>query len=349
MHVSRRSFFRRIGAGAVATAAIPALDSFALARGLAFTRAKQPGGPIYPRSTEEMEERLAHLNGVQRDQVVLTCGSGEVLRMAAEAFLGPGKKLVEPVPTFEALGKHAKNAGAEVVEVPLTKTYAHDLPAMLRSADATTGLVYICNPNNPTGSLTPREEIEDFLRKVPAGTHVLIDEAYHHYVGASSAYASFLDRPASDPRVIVARTFSKIYGLAGLRVGYAVATPDVARKLAEERLPVGVNILGMHAASVALDDTEHVRETAERNRNDRQEFMNQANDRMLRAIDSHANFVLLESGRRVDEVLEFFKKNSIILGRRIPSMEKYVRVSLGTPDEMAEFWRVWDMFLPHKM
>src|SRR2546427_147367 len=142
MQVSRRSFFRRIGAGAVATAAIPALDSFALARGLAFTRAKQPGGPIlldrnenaygpspkviaairdaagssnrYPRSTEEMEERLAHLNGVQRDQVVLTCGSGEVLRMAAEAFLGPGKKLVEPMPTFESLGKHAKNAGAEV-------------------------------------------------------------------------------------------------------------------------------------------------------------------------------------------------------------------------------------------
>ena len=377
MHVSRRSFFRRIGAGAVATAAIPALDSFALARGLAFTRARQPGGPIlldrnenaygpsvkviaairdaagssnrYPRSTEEMEERLAHLHGVQRDQVVLTCGSGEVLRMAAEAFLGPGKKLIEPVPTFEALGKHAKNAGAEVVEVPLTKTYAHDLPAMLRNADAATGLVYICNPNNPTGSLTPREEIEDFLRRVPAGTHALIDEAYHHYVGASSSYASFLDRPVSDPRVIVARTFSKIYGLAGLRVGYAVAAPEVARKLAEERLPVGVNILGMQAAGVALDDTEHVRETAERNRNDRQEFMNQANDRMLQAIDSHANFVLLESGRRVDEVLEFFKKNGIILGRRIPSIEKYVRVSLGTPDEMAEFWRVWDMFLPHKM
>src|SRR5207237_7465457 len=112
------------------------------------------------------------------------------------------------------------------VAVPLSKDYSHDLAGMLARSDAATGLVYVCNPNNPTGSLTRRRDLDVFIRQLPETTYVLIDEAYHHYVGESSDYASFLDRPLDDRRVIVARSFSKISGLAGLRIGYAVAAPE---------------------------------------------------------------------------------------------------------------------------
>src|SRR5260370_21228510 len=156
--------------------------------------------------------------------------------MAAMTFLKPGKKLVEAAPTFPALGKLAQTAGIEVADVPLNKRYEHDLPVMLDrvgstpAAAASTGLVYIVNPNNPTGTITPRKDMEAFIAKLPAGVTVLIDEAYHHFVAPGAEYESFLDRPISDPRVIVARTFSKSYGLSGMRIGYAVATPDIAKR-----------------------------------------------------------------------------------------------------------------------
>ena len=375
MTISRRELLAQLGAGAAVRVAIPELGRFRWWDPSEHSASSGDRGPIlldrnesaygpsqkvieairggaeishrYPRSVEELEEKLAQIHGVKREQVLLTCGSGEVLRMAAAAFLGPGKKLIQAVPTFEALGRHARKVGAEVVDVPLTNAMSHDLAAILRNADETTGLVYICNPNNPTGSLTPRNDIDDFLRKLPGSAHVLVDEAYHHYVGGSASYSSFLDHPAGDSRVIVARTFSKIYGMAGLRVGYAVAPPDIARRLAEERLPVSVNILGVLAAGVALDDQQHVRSIFERNRNERQEFQNQMHARMLRGVDSHANFILLNAERPVNEVLEFFAKKNILLGRRIPSMDRHVRVSLGTKEEMVEFWRVWDQFEPH--
>src|SRR5437879_11317440 len=123
---------------------------------------------------------------------------------------------------------------------------------MLAQADASTGLVYLCNPNNPTGSLTPRQDLEIFIRKLPPTTRVLIDEAYHHYAGASSAYASFIDRPVDDHRVVVTRTLSKVYGLAGLRVGYAIAAVEGARELTSHRVPMYVSVLAFRAGAAAL-------------------------------------------------------------------------------------------------
>ena len=131
----------------------------------------------------------------------------------------------------DVLGRFAEQRDAAVVAVPLTDQHAHNLERMLTSVDAATRLVYICNPNNPTGTLTRRQDLEAFLQELPQGTYVLIDEAYHHYVEPSAEYASFIDRPIDDPRIIVTRSFSKLFGLAGARVGYAVATPSTARML----------------------------------------------------------------------------------------------------------------------
>jgi histidinol-phosphate aminotransferase len=156
-------------------------------------------------------------------QVIIGCGSSEILRMAAIAFSGSGKKVILAHPTFELMAESARRAGAQIISVPLRSDYSHDLDNALSHADATTGLVYICNPNNPTGSLTRRQDLEAFLRELPSTAYVLMDEAYHHYVGGSPEYASFIDRPVDDPRIVVARTFSTIYGLAGVRIGYASA------------------------------------------------------------------------------------------------------------------------------
>jgi len=220
----------------------------------------------------------------------------------------------------------------------------------LARADGSTGLIYICNPNSPTGTLTIRKDLEGFLRKIPGRPCVLIDEAYHHYVqGAPSAYASFIDRPVDDDRVIVARTFSAIYGLAGARVGYAISSPQLARSLSQERLPFGVNLMGARAASAALDDGDYVRLSAKRNTDDRQEFFNQGNVRMNRWIDSHTNFILMKGGLPAPRILEHFQKHNILLGPLVPEMPKYVRISLGTREEMLNFWRVWDALPLHGM
>jgi histidinol-phosphate aminotransferase len=286
--------------------------------------------------------QIAALHNVKPEQVVLACGSSKVLETAVSEFLTSGKKLVQASPTFPLLGRVARCAGAEVVEVPLTETGEHDLDRMLAQARDSAGLIYICNPNNPTGTLTPRSDIEVFLHKLPANTSVLIDEAYHHFVRPHRSYASFLDQPVDDPRVIVTRTFSKIYGLAGLRVGYAVATPQIAQRFNGQNLRFGLSVIAARGAAAAIDDTEYVRLAIKRNADDRQEFMNQVNARMIHALDSQTNFVLINPLRDAQKVVDHLSGNGVIIPPPVPVMPKYVRVSLGTPSEMEEFWRVLD-------
>jgi histidinol-phosphate aminotransferase len=310
-------------------------------------RSAVDGANRYPRMQyDALAEHIAGTHKLKPEQVLLGCGSTEILRMAASAFLGNSKRLVHAVPTFEAMEYYSRVIGAEAVSVPLTPAFAHDLDRMLTQAGSSTGLVYICNPNNPTASLTPRKDLETFISKLPATTFVVIDEAYHHYAGNSGMYGSFIDRPMDDERVIVTRTFSKIYGLAGLRLGYAIASPKIVQQMRRFAIQDNVNAIATQAAATALDDTEGVYECARRNANDRQEFFNQAMARSLKPIDSHANFVMINTFHPTDEVILHFRKNNILIGRRFPPMDTYIRVSLGLPKEMLAFWNTWDL-LPY--
>lgn len=378
MLISRRKLIGRLAAGAAVGTAVHALGSFSFAdtalapyrnlrtgplllcsnenaygpseKVIAVMSTACSGANRYSRTEfDSLQNQIASLHQVKPEQIVLGCGSSEILHMAAATFLGSGKKFVQASPTCSLPSKFAQNSGAEIINVPLNKMYEHDLGAMLAHSDSSTALVYICNPNSPTGTLTSRKDIESFIGKLPATTVVLIDEAYHHFVSKNSAYASFLDRPIDDHRVIVTRTFSKIYGLAGMRIGYAVASPEMAQRLSKNILQSGISVVSARAASAALDDSEYTLMAAKRNANDRQEFMNQVNARMLRALDSHTNFVMLNPLRPVDEVLVHLKKHNIVVAPRIPEMDKYMRVSLGTPTEMLEFWRVWDLMPQNKM
>jgi histidinol-phosphate aminotransferase len=292
---------------------------------------------------DEVTERIATFHRVKPEQVLFACGSTEILRVAACAFLGTGKQLIEASPTFENEEEYAKSVGAEVVAVPLDRTYAHDLEAMQTHVGASAGLIYICNPNNPTASITPRQDIETFLTRLPATVRVVIDEAYHDYATKSAMYSSFIDHPVDDERVIVTRTFSKVYGLAGLRLGYAVAAPKVTAEMQKFVTESSLNAIVAEVVGVALGDTAGIREFIRRNKDDRQEFFNAAGVRMLMPIDSHTNFVMMNIQHPADPVIEHFKMHKILIGRHFPAMNNYIRVSLGTTDDMKAFWEAWDM------
>lgn len=367
--LTRRSFFKAAGLGA----AVAASASFPKEL-LAWSeppRVPQPGGPILLNSNENaygpfpsvlalgnpfqdvnrypdhhsdlLSERLAALHKVGTEQVVTGCGSTEVLRMCANAFTGPGRKVIMAAPTFEAIGSYCNAVRAEVVKVPLAANFAHDLGAMLRAAGSDTGLVYICNPNNPTGNLTPRHDLEDFIGKLPKNTYVLMDEAYHDFVGANSEYVSFLERPLNDNRVIVARTFSKIYGLAGMRCGYGIAAKETIKQMRQHRLEDSLNILVTRCALTSLDDSAAHQLAQQRNAADRDEFFRHAAARKLEAIPSSTNFVMMSTNRPIRKLIDHFQQNNIRIGRPFPPMDTYARISLGKPEEMKEFWRAWDL------
>ena len=367
--LTRRSFFKTAGLGAaVAASASFPTDLLAWAEP---PRAPQPGGLVLLNSNENaygpfpsvlamenpfreanrypgrrmdlLGERLAGLHKVAVDQVVTGCGSSEVLRMAASAFTGPGHKLITASPAFEAIGRYAHALHTEVVRVPLATDFTHDLGAMLKAAGPDTGLVYICNPNNPTANITPRKDLEDFIAKLPKNVMVLMDEAYHDFVGAGPDYVSFLDRPIHDDRVIVTRTFSKIYGLAGMRLGYGVGEKAVMKKMSEHRLSNPLNTLVIRCAMISLDDHAGHRAARERNTADREEFLRQVKARKLTAIPSEANFVMVHTDRPIREMIAHFRRNNVAIGRPFPPLDTYARISLGKPEEMKEFWRVWDL------
>jgi histidinol-phosphate aminotransferase len=247
------------------------------------------------------------------------------------------------------IAEYARASGTEIRAVPLTKRYAHDLDAMIAHTDASTGLIYICNPNNPTGSLTPRADLESFFARVPESASVLLDEAYYDFVLPTSSFKTWVGRAASDPRLIVTRTLSKVYGMAGLRVGYAVASTETSKRLAQRRLAMGVNILAARAAIAAIEDQAYVKKILARVADDRQEFYNQANARMLRSLDSATNFVMLKTPRPGTEVAGQLKEKGILVASGYPDFDYYIRVSLGSPQDMTEFWRAWDAFMPHGM
>ena len=366
--LSRRSFFKSAGVSAAvaATASFPTeLLTWAEPQ-----RATQPGGPIllnsnenaygpfpsvlalknpfldanrYPdRSYDGLLERVASLHKVKSDQVLIGAGSTEVLKMAACAFTGPGKKLVMAAPTFEAIGSYGDAVKAEVVKVPLAANFSHNLEQMREAMGTSAGLFYICNPNNPTANVTPRRSLENFIRDLPPNTFVLMDEAYHDFVPVSADYISFLQTPVDMDRVIVARTFSKIYGMAGLRLGYGVASAATMKLMSPHKLEDSANILALRAALTSLEHTDEHEMAVRRNGFDRDEFMRQAATRKLQVIPSWTNFAMMNAQRPVRTVIDHFKKNNIRIGRPFPPMETYVRISLGKPEEMKAFWQVWD-------
>ena len=296
----------------------------------------------YPeRLYADLVARIAKLHHVGEEQVVLGAGSTEILRAASYVFAAKDKPLVQAAPTYPAIESYSRSAGAEVISDPLNSRFQHDLDAMLAHATGA-GLVYICNPNNPTATVTPRNDLETFISRLPASCYVLIDEAYHEYASKSSVYASFLDHPVNADREIVTRTFSHAYGLAGLRIGYGIASAGAAKRMRACITQQSVNILAVQAAMSALEDTAGLSESVRRNADSRQEFRNWATNRSLKPVDSQTDFVMMNTYNPANMVIHHFRQNNVLIASVSLTLDTYIRVSLGRPEEMSAFWDAWD-------
>lgn len=294
----------------------------------------------YPDEHADMlAEELARLNNVSVDQVLLGDGSGEILKLSAAAFTSKDKKLVIANPTFEAISRHAGVAHAEVAKIDLTPDYSHDLKKMLAAA-AGAGLVYICNPNNPTASLTSKSEVSDFLAKLSPTTIVLVDEAYHHYV-ESKEYESVIPLVKQYPNLIVARTFSKIYGMAGLRCGYCVTQSANISRMRTHQIFDSVNIMAIAAALGSLKDPEHVGRGRKLNTNVKQSVCAELDTLGYRYIPSHANFMMIDLRREVRPILGALRSRGVEVGRLFPALPNFMRVTIGTSVDMKQFLSVF--------
>jgi histidinol-phosphate aminotransferase len=280
-------------------------------------------------------EKLARINGVNRDQIILGDGSSEILKLCAETFADKARdKLIAADPTFEAILNNASVNGAEVVKIPLTRSFAHDLPKMM--AAASEGLVYICNPNNPTASITPKTELREFIAKAPRETMILVDEAYYHYAD-SPDYESVIPLVKDHANLTVARTFSKIYGMAGLRCGYCVAQKDTIKRMRPHQMWDSVNIMALAAASASLDDPDQV-SNGRRVNNEVKAFVTSELDKMgYPSIPSQANFIMFDCKRPVVPLIQALKDRNVYVGRLFPALQNYMRVTVGRKFEMEAF------------
>jgi len=291
----------------------------------------------YPDVTEgRMIDAIAKYHNVPTTQVALGCGSTEILRMADTAFLGPDKNVVAAEPTYEAVLSFAKVMHANAVTVPQTKDHRHDLDAMAEKTAGNTGLVYICNPNNPTGTIVTKAAIGKFMDRVPRSAMVLVDEAYCHFAD-DPGYGSVIEWIGKYPNLIVARTFSKIYGMAGMRLGYAIGTPETIRAMRASKLWSSTNAAVMTAAMVSLLDPDHVVDQRQRINGTRAWLCAELDKDKRAYIPSQTNFIMIHVGHDVTPVIRAFSDRNILVGRKFTTMENWLRVSMGTPDEMQKF------------
>lgn len=283
-----------------------------------------------------LEETIARRFGVERENVLLGCGSIEILRMATETFCNSSRPAVVAEPTFEAVVSTCPLVRARPIKINLTADYKHDLRRMLKAGYGA-GLIFFCNPSNPAGTLVDKEQVGRFVRSLPRGVVLLSDEAYAEYVDRPD-YESCLRYVKAGLPVVVSRTFSKIYGMAGLRVGYAIGRKDLIARMAKRRLANNPNQLATAAALAALEkDDDFVKRVRRLNAEVREYVGEELRGMGIGCIPSETNFVMVGTARPAESLIEELKNRNVFVGRLFPSLPEHLRVSLGTMSEMKSF------------
>jgi histidinol-phosphate aminotransferase len=290
------------------------------------------GGRYSDNLTDDLVHMLAQAEGVHPDYVHVFAGSTPALHFGVKAFTSPEKSCVTADPSYEAPMFAAKSNGAKVIKVPLAKDYAHDVKAMLAAAP-NAGLFYICTPNNPTGTLTSHSDIEYLLENKPKDSVVMVDEAYIHFCTAPPA----IDLVKAGKDVVVLRTFSKLYGMAGLRCGAAIARPDLLDKISERAGWNPMPITACVAASASLKDNEMVADRRRINATIRQETFEWLDRNGYTYIASESNCFMLDTKRPGKETIDAMAAQKVYVGRIWPVMPTWVRITVGTRDDMQQF------------
>jgi len=283
-----------------------------------------------------MNELLAKHEGVSADQIVIGTGSGELLRALGLLHGRNDGEIIAAAPTYDELTHYAQHAGASLKLVPVDSRLRHDLPAMRAAMTARTRAVYICNPNNPTGTVVPASALSSFVASLPEQVTAIVDEAYLDFVDDQEV-RSALDL-ISHSRVVVLRTFSKIHGMAGVRCGYAIARPDVAAQIAAARMTTP-NIFAMRAARVSLSDHAFLTDTRRRILASRARITGELTSLGLRFAQPQGNFVFFDTGAPLAQFDAFMKARNILVGRLFPPFDSWCRITIGTEPEVEAFLR----------
>jgi histidinol-phosphate aminotransferase len=288
-------------------------------------------------STAALTAALARAHGVPAEHIMLAAGSGEILRAVTLAFSGPGKALVTASPTFESPGRTAQAAKADVRAIAVAADGTLDLKAMA-AASSGVGLAFVCNPNNPTGGINPESAVAAFIKEFRAASpdgYVLVDEAYCDYV-IDASYASAIPITMTDPRVLVSRTFSKIHGMAGIRVGYVVGHPDALAAIRAKTSSGTLSSVSAAAALASFEDQEHLIRQRALNREARAYTRKAFESAGCKVLPSEGNFVMVDVKREAAVYQQMCRDVGVAIARPFPPLTTYARITIGTMDEMRK-------------
>ncbi len=360
--LNRRQWIRRAGLGGLALSltpmdilANPHLDEVVFNTTVDFAKLnsnENPFGPSemvrqamikafdlgcrYPyQKMNELAYMLAEKEGVTRDHIVMCAGSTEGLKAAGLTYGVNGGEIVAADPVFKSLLVYAEQFGAHINKVPLNDEMGHDLDEMERRITTKTSLVFLCNPNNPTGTLIPKDKLIKFCETVSDKTVVFSDEAYYDYI-ETPGYPSMVELVKERKNIIVSRTFSKVYGLAGLRVGYLIARPDIAERL---RLNVmaKANMMAVMAAMKSMDDTAFYNMSLDKNKEAKAIIYDTLDRLKLDYVTSHTNFVFFKTGMDINDLIPKMGNKGVAVGRPFPPLTDWCRISTGTIPEVEKF------------
>jgi histidinol-phosphate aminotransferase len=304
-------------------------------------QATQNSGNRYPDDlVAQLRETLATLHDVSPKQIILGNGSTEVIQAVVTMAEGRAATVIEPTPTFGDVQRYSEAEDLKVVKVPVGKGFQTDIGALRKKAEEISGtvLINICNPNNPTGSIVDYNSLTDWIMDAPQNHIFLIDEAYYEYAASNPAYSSVLPLIKSGrENVILTRTFSKIYGMAGMRVGFGIAAPKTATEVRQFAAGYNLSAPGSAAALASLADTAFFKRSLESNQAAKSTLLIALDELGLEYVPSYTNFVLHRINGNLEDYAARMAANGIKVGRRMTSEDGWNRLSVGTPDEMRVF------------
>ncbi len=283
----------------------------------------------------EFKILMAKLNGVTPEHIAVGFGSGEILKKAALMNGIDKGELISPALTFETINRFAKTMKSNVKRIPMDNKIGIDLDRTAESVGSRTKLIYLCNPNNPTGSIMGTDQLESFCKTMSKKSIVFVDEAYHEYV-TDPNYRSMINLVKKGHNVMVSRTASKVHGLAGLRVGFAITTPEIAKRL-ESYLTDSLNVIGLRAAIASYQDERFQAHSVEQNNRAKKIVTNHLDNKGIEYLDSQTNFIFIKTGMNIAEFQPAMEKNGVIVGRPFPPYNKWCRLSMAKPEEMENF------------
>jgi histidinol-phosphate aminotransferase len=292
---------------------------------------------------------IAKHHGVKGENILLTAGSGEALDVIGTTYLQGGKKVLGVEPSYSSVYQHATSIKTTAIKLPLTKDYRQDMQMFIKTANARAkeiGLIYLCNPNNPTGVIVTKDEVKELLDGLPKGMPVLIDEAYHHFVD-DPKYATSIPYVIDGRPVIIARTFSKIAALAGMRLGYAVAPANMISEMRPYSMG-SINALVKWGGVASLKDTVSQADVKKKVMDLRKKTTAELTAYGYECIPSETNFFMVSIGREIQPVIEEFRAKKVMVGRPFPPMTTHMRVSIGTAEEMDRFTKAFKEIFPAK-